>query len=261
MRHAGLAALAAFVLGGMTMGIPLPAHGQASPLDGSAWVLASLGGKAPLPGEPPTARFATGRLQGSDGCNRYILPYATSGSAGIAFGAATGATTLRACAPEVESQARAFRAALAGATSFRREAETLQLLASDGTVLAGFAAQSEALAGTAWRAIAINNGRGAVVSLVDGTTVTLEFAADGSVAGDAGCNRYRASFTAKGRDLRFTAPMATRRMCTAAGVMEQEQAFLRALETVATMSVEGDRLEMRTADDALALMLERERKP
>jgi heat shock protein HslJ len=37
--------------------------------------------------------------------------------------------------------------------------------------------------------------------------------------------------------------------------MEQEQAFFSALATVATMRIEGERLEMRTTDDALALML------
>jgi heat shock protein HslJ len=37
--------------------------------------------------------------------------------------------------------------------------------------------------------------------------------------------------------------------------MEQEQQFLKALETVATMRMEGDRFELRTADGALAVTL------
>jgi heat shock protein HslJ len=39
--------------------------------------------------------------------------------------------------------------------------------------------------------------------------------------------------------------------------MEQEQQFLKALETVATARQEADRLELRTADDALAVSLGR----
>jgi len=41
-------------------------------------------------------------------------------------------------------------------------------------------------------------------------------------------------------------------------VMEQEAAFLKALESVATARVEADRLELRTADGALAAMFTRE---
>jgi len=41
-------------------------------------------------------------------------------------------------------------------------------------------------------------------------------------------------------------------------VMEQEQQFLKALETVATVSQEGNRLELRRADGALAVTLARE---
>jgi heat shock protein HslJ len=45
-------------------------------------------------------------------------------------------------------------------------------------------------------------------------------------------------------------------MCASpAGVMEQEQQFLKALETVTTARMEGDRLELRTATGALAATL------
>jgi heat shock protein HslJ len=40
--------------------------------------------------------------------------------------------------------------------------------------------------------------------------------------------------------------------------MEQEQAFLTALESVATMRFEADRLELRTQAGALAVTLSRE---
>jgi heat shock protein HslJ len=46
-------------------------------------------------------------------------------------------------------------------------------------------------------------------------------------------------------------------MCAAPGVMEQEQAFLQALTRVATMHMEGDRLELRAADGALMVSARR----
>ena len=42
-----------------------------------------------------------------------------------------------------------------------------------------------------------------------------------------------------------------------AGIIEQEQAFLAALATTATYHVQGNMLELRTADDALAMMMQR----
>ncbi len=41
--------------------------------------------------------------------------------------------------------------------------------------------------------------------------------------------------------------------------MEQEAQFLKALETAATYSLDGNRLEMRSADGALAVTFERAR--
>jgi heat shock protein HslJ len=66
-----------------------------------------------------------------------------------------------------------------------------------------------------------------------------------------------AAFAADGSAVRFGPAATTRRICPDEGVMEQEQAFLNAMASVATMRIEGDRLEFRTADDALALMLRR----
>jgi heat shock protein HslJ len=227
-------------------------------LDNTAWVLSTLAGRAPVAAQP-TARFEGGRVQGTDGCNRYNAPYSTNGSA-IEVGT-RGATTQMACSPEVMKQAGAFMAAMTGAKTYRVSAAELQLLAADGIVLASFAAQSQSLAGTSWRATGINNGKGAVASLVADSKVTMNFAADGKVSGSAGCNNYTASYQADGGKLRFTPAAATRRMCGAPGVMEQERAFLKALESVATMRMEADRLELRTAENALAAILVRAPAP
>jgi heat shock protein HslJ len=57
--------------------------------------------------------------------------------------------------------------------------------------------------------------------------------------------------------LQFAAAAATRMMCATAGLMEQEQAFLNALGNVATFRMEGDRLELRGVDGALAASFRR----
>jgi heat shock protein HslJ len=154
-------------------------------------------------------------------------------------------------------RASAFTSALSASRSYRVRDGRLELLGSDGAVLAAFAAQLQALAGTAWRATGINSGRGGVASPVSGSMVTMRFEVDGQVGGSAGCNRFNARYVATGPNLRITAPATTRKMCETS-LMEQEQAFLKALESVATMRFEADRLELRTQAGALAVTLSRE---
>jgi heat shock protein HslJ len=83
----------------------------------------------------------------------------------------------------------------------------------------------------------------------------MSFAADGRVSGSAGCNNFMGTYTASGSSLKFGPAATTRKMCAQPGVMEQEQQFLKALESVATIRQEGDRAELRTADGALAVSL------
>jgi heat shock protein HslJ len=194
-------------------------------------------------------------VEGSNGCNRYSAPVVVQGT-NVQI-SPNAATTNMACPPDVMKLADAFMTALASARSYRIRSHQLDLLGENGTVLATFSAQSQALAGTSWRVTDVNNGKEAVVSLVADTSVTMHFAKDGKVAGSGGCNNYTATYTQDGDKLTFTPAAATRRMCIAPGVMEQEHAFFKALESVATARMEGNRLELRTADGALALGLVR----
>jgi heat shock protein HslJ len=229
---------------------------DAPSLDGTAWVLSSLAGRTLVAGEKPTLRFDGGRASGTDGCNRYATSY-TAGGGKLIFDA-TGAATMMACAPEVMEQARALAASLAATSSYRIADGGLQLLGQDGAVLAAFSAQSQGLAGTSWNVIGYNNGRQAVVSVLADTALTMTFAADGRVSGSAGCNNFMGTYTVSGSALQFGPAVATRKMCAVPGVMEQEQQFLKALETVATVRQEGNRAELRAADGALAVSLLRD---
>jgi len=224
-------------------------------LDGTAWVLSDLPGRTLLPGQPATLQFQAGKAMGSDGCNRYTAPYTSREGA---LEVSPGAMTRMACPDDRMQQADAFISALMGAKRYRVGGGMLDLLGSDGAVLATLAKQARDLAGTAWKATGINNGKGAVVSVASGSTVSIAFGTDGRASGSAGCNNFTAGYTVDGSSLRFGPAAATRKMCPEAGVMEQEAAFLKALESVATARVEADRLELRTADGALAAMFTRE---
>lgn len=235
----------------------MPPKVDAPNLDGTAWVLASLPARTLLEGTTTTLQFVDGRASGSDGCNRYTTPYTATGAA-LTFERSASATMM-ACPPQVMEQARAFSTSLGATRSFRLVDGALQLLGDDATVVASFLPQPQELAGTSWRVIGYNNGRQAVVSVLAGTQLTMSFAADGRVGGSAGCNNYSGSYTHAGSSLRFGPAAATRRMCAdPEGILEQEQLFLQALETVTTIRQEGDRAELRTAEGVLAISIVRD---
>ena len=156
-------------------------------------------------------------------------------------------------------QASAFMENLTGTSSYRIESGQLQLVGADGAVLATLAPQPQGVAGSSWRVTGYNNGKQAVVSVLGDTTLTMAFSADGRVSGSAGCNNYSGTYTATGSTLSFGPAASTRKMCAQPErIMEQEQQFLKALETVAAARQEGDRLELRTEHGALAVSLVRE---
>lgn len=250
-------------LAGIALAALLGAYASVSPaadapaLDGTAWVLSALPGRTLLPGKAVTLRFDDGKASGTDGCNRYALPYSVAGTT-LKF-EPRGISTQMACPPDVTEQAQAFMAGIDSTRSYRVTQGQLELLAADGKLLASLTPQSQGLADTAWRVIGYNNGRQAVTSVLHDTTLSMSFSSDGRVSGSAGCNNYTAAYQSSGAALEFGPAAATRKMCASpTGVMEQEQQFLKALETVTTARQEGDSLELRTASGALAVRLARD---
>ncbi|MNF34516.1 META domain protein [compost metagenome] len=67
--------------------------------------------------------------------------------------------------------------------------------------------------------------------LMDYSHLTLTLAEDGRAYGNAGCNHWFAPYTLQGHSLTFGKVGSTRKLCAPA-LMEQEQRFLKALETV-----------------------------
>ena len=156
------------------------------------------------------------------------------------------------------AQESAFLAALAAARTFTLADNELTLIDAGGTTVARFTAQRQELADTSWQVAAYNDGRSAVVSVLGGTAPSVAFAADGTLSGDGGCNRFSGGFSIDAGGISVGPLASTRRFCTEpAGVMEQEAALLLALESAATYLVDRDSLTLRDASDATAVQLRR----
>ena len=198
-----------------------------------------------------TAVFgADGTLSGSAGCNRYSAPYTVDG-AKIKIGLAI--STMMMCAQPIMDQEQQYLAAIQQAATYNIQGTRLELRSADGALQASYSPQpagASALVGPTWLMTAYNNGKQAVVSGVDGTEVTAVFGADGQLSGSAGCNTYNAPYTVDGEKITIGAPATTRMMCPQP-IMEQEAQYLAAIQLAATYNVQGSRLDLRSAEDAL----------
>lgn len=224
-------------------------------LEGPTWRLAAVihadGEIQTVPhGVEATATFAAGAVSGSGGCNRFTAGYTVKGDR---LTIERGASTMMACPEPQATVEKAFMAALESAKTYRIENDRLAWLDAEGREIAAFKPlEHAALTDITWRATFYNNGRGAAVSVLDGSTITATFGADGRVSGSAGCNRYHAAYVVEGSSITIQAPATTRMACSEPeGVMQQEQEYLNALPTAANYAIHGEQLELRTAEGAL----------
>jgi heat shock protein HslJ len=229
----------------------------ASDLTGKVWALTELKGTPPAAGVGISAQFTSdGKVSGSAGCNRYSGTYTVSGNS-ITFSSPM-ATTMMMCDEAVMEQENAYLKALAEAKTYEVKGDQLTLTGTDKTSLAIYKAQSQDLAGTSWEPTGYNNGKQAVTGMLTGTTLTADFGKDGTLSGNSGCNTYSGEYKVNGDQITIGTLASTMMACSEPeGVMEQEAQYLAALQSAATYQIEGNVLQMRTKDDALAVIFNR----
>lgn len=213
-------------------------------LANTAWTVISIGGAATLDGAQPTMAFTPeGAVSGSGGCNQYSGTYRTDGDR-ITVGEL--ASTLMLCEGERGAQELAFTTGLSGATTWRQtEGGNLEL----GGVTAIVAEPTgpdgppetippEGLPGTSW-----------VLTEMGGTAdfeqilPTLEFGADGTISGFAGCNTFQGTYTVAGSGLTF-GPLASTRIGCQRPASAVEAEYLTALSGVAGWTLADGALQL-----------------
>jgi heat shock protein HslJ len=228
-------------------------------LEGTTWVLESFvnaGGQVitPLPDTEVTALFAGGQLGGNASCNTYTGQYSAS-SGKISIG--VGAMTMMYCGPEeVMEQEQQYVAALGNAAAYDVQEESLRIANSAGqTILQYRLQETTPLVGTDWEVLWYNNGTGGYTSVLLGTEITALFGEDGSLTGTAGCNSYSTSFELGGGgsaaqgSISFGPAVTTRMFCAEPeGTMDQESAYLKALESATTYEIKGQELEFKDSE-------------
>jgi heat shock protein HslJ len=245
------------IFAGMIILAACATAGGGGDLSGKVWALTELMGKPPVSGTGISAEFSSdGKISGSAGCNRYSGTYNVSGNS-ITISSSM-ATTMMICDQPVMDQESAYLKALAEAKTFEVKGDTFTLTGADKTSLASYKAQSQDLSGTSWEPTGVNNGKQAVVSLLAGTTLTANFGKDGTLSGNAGCNTYSGGYKVTGDKITIGPLISSMKSCSdPAGVMEQETQYLAALQSATSYQIEGNVLQLRTKDDALAVIFNR----
>jgi heat shock protein HslJ len=229
-------------------------EGDALMLEGVDWQLTEYlaqDGALAAPVAAATITFQDEQSGGNAGCNRFSAGYSVEGQQ-LTFDQAV--STMMACAEPIMAQEQAFFANLGLAASYEIVENQLNIFNAEGDTLLSFEPQVAAsLTGVVWQATNYNNGKEAVVTVLEDTEITANFGEDGTVSGSAGCNNYSGTYTVDGDQISIGPLAMTRMACVEpAGVMEQETAYVMALETAAVYAIQGDVLELRTAEGALA---------
>jgi heat shock protein HslJ len=96
----------------------------------------------------------------------------------------------------------------------------------------------EALVGPDWTLESIGGK-----PVVDGTTLTAAFSADGRVSGSAGCNRYFGS-ARPGTGTLSVGPLGSTMMACEQRVMDQEMLYLASLQAATSFTIQGRELRL-----------------
>ena len=104
------------------------------------------------------------------------------------------------------------------------------------------------LTNTYWKLVELNGG---IVTSGEGKDLHMILKGQDQVTGYSGCNQFMGSFTETRGGLSFGPIAGTRRMCES--VMDQEIAFLQALENASGYEISGEDMAVRDAQGAVML--------
>jgi putative lipoprotein len=220
------------------------------PFTATKWMLIM---EVPLPGDPPYIRFGDGILEGYGGCSHFVGRYVQDavGARAIAIGRLE--IDRRLCDPMQRlAEARTLEV-LQAVSSYSVTVDILTMSGSGGTLrfraadampgaapasaapasaAPASAAPSSSLVGTRWK--------GVVDGADEGTTPWLEFA-EGRVQGYTGCNMLSGPWHMEANQLRIGPLATTKRACAGPGG-EIERRLLSAMNELAHVARQGDRL-------------------
>lgn len=231
--------------------VTTPTAVAGNPLAGTEWELVSLGGDPLLEDTYISIEFDEDRVGGFAGCNHYGGGPDSGGYSVSDRSIEIGqlAITLMECLDPkgVMDQEAAYLNALANATTYRLEADTLTLQNADGATILSFQRVESStmdpagLIGTTWRLVSLDGQPPA-----EGSTVTLTWHNEHRAAGSAGCRGFVSGYEAEGDELTFTSTAMMGDTCAGEALQRQEGEYTTILGWANRFRLDRDRLELYT---------------
>ena len=230
--------------------------GTGGHLEGTDWVLRSYAAEGSLVTVPETqfadAEFRSNRVSGFSGCNDFDALYRAGGRT---LFISEPASTLVACADEANALEAAYVANLQASRFYSERRGTLTIFDAQGTTVLVFdAAPRNPMLGT-WTVDSFATAPASLTAPIEGTSLTAVFRI-ASVGGSSGCNQYTGTYGTNGNVLRI-GRLATTRMACADEIMNQEAAFLAAMEGAALIDRRGPSLLLTDLSGATLVALVR----
>lgn len=228
---------------------------QIQEISDTTWTVQSFGGPEQLiPGVDdtyPSVNFTLGRFNGFTGCNYFAGVYNVDGNA-VQFDppAVTGGS----CDDEeLFEQENTFLTILITATRFEVEGENIILYADDQQLMTLEPLEPVPFEGTTWNHRFYQGNQPMWQPLVPGTSISAVFEGD-TISGSAGCNQYTGTFTRNENEISIGELATTRMMCAEPeGIMDQEDRYLAALETVVAIRESARTIELFDAEQPIML--------
>jgi len=246
---AGLFVSAVLVLGGCAGATPTA---DPADLEGVAWSLTgSSVSSSDLGAAGITAQFDGKTMSGFSGVNQYTGAYTAGPDGSFKVGQIAG--TLMAGPEPLMAAESAYLKLLGGCDSFAVADGVLTLSTGGNETLTYEKAQPASLSGTKWTVTGYNNGREAVTAPALDSTLSVEFGTDGTVSGNGGVNTFNGPFEATEKTVKI-GPLASTKMAGPQELMDQEAAYLAALQDSTVWALVQGRLEMRDASGATQIV-------
>jgi len=213
------------------------------------------------PGTYVTINFSASddAVNGSGGCNNYNTTYAADDQGNLIINGPI-ASTMMACEIGAEQEGL-FLGALEKVSGYT--------LAEDGHLLLNYDSganydeqlnfvRGTPLVNTLWILTGYGDPNNLTASQA-GVMTTATFSADGTLTGSAGCNQYSAGYTLQESQIEVSLPTSTQMACETG--MEQEQAYLTALENAASYRLGLSALDINSADGSSMLRFSAQHLP
>ncbi len=220
-------------------------------LAGTSWSLSLLNGDGLLLLSIVTAEFdEEGSLSGIAGCNGYSASYEVDGDQ-IAI--STPAITSSTCRERLMNQESAYLETLESIVSFQTRGTTMEMRDSEGRAMLVYDTLTQTrLPGSSWTLSEYADGKGNVLPVLPGTTITADFGDSGLLTGSAGCNGYSATYAVASKLVTIDTIVMTEIYCMEPeGIMDQENQYLSSLEHSAASVIVGQAMGLLDEDGAV----------